>query len=212
MSSRHSVYIILAIHHEFASFKGVFHVSRSSFALLVASVMLAVFVLGRQADSDSIGVHIFRREASCATFELSSYPEASNVLKLVITPFTSGDYSYSFSRVSGDSEYTEDHSEGYHKHSIRSDVRAYFTCDVPEDGGEIQYTARASFVPDFRHNEKVASSDSYTTENSYLCGFGHDTSPYHNVYMLHYVSADFSASVSVSNLNGTTYITIEEEE
>ena len=133
------------------------------------AVIMAVFVASGAAFADILLPEHVRvlsskgyTEESCAEFTFTPSPTKQNTLELSMTTRASGIYSYSFARVSDDSQEVLEAlesscKEGTHKHD--------FIFAKPEEGQTFRYTLRASFVMrytgsriDFRRNITVRNN------------------------------------------------------
>ena len=127
-----------------------------SYVGLMVLVMVMLCLMKWTARADVADPEIFVRDVPGASFDLST---SDNALMLTITPHTSGDVSYSFVLVSGDSKHAEDSDSGYYSYVESEDVRASFVYGVPEDGESLHYEIAASFFPRMRPEPEPDSED-----------------------------------------------------
>ncbi len=180
--------------------------SRRSFLGLMFGVMFVLCAVKWTATADVIDNRIFRRNEQGASFDLTT---SKGALELTITPQVTGNYEYSFSRLTGNTERIEDTSKDFYVYAEGKEITAKFSYATPADGGIIHYVVRASFVPRFR--EKTEDINKYKTdENS--CGM--NPAPYaehEDVTKVYFLDAGFTASADVSNVNSVIYVNIEKE-
>ena len=210
------------------------HRQSISYVGLMMLVLIMLCLMRWTAQADVADPEIFVRDVPGASFDLST---SENAIVLTITPHTSGDISYSFVLVSGDSKHAEDSSSGYYSYGDSEDVRALFVYGVPEDGETLHYEIAASFFPRIRpepepdsEDKPVPDSEDHssrtetplvsqdTTSTSGGGSSGCSTSPdyfdHEGYYFVHinYVSAYFTASADVHNVGGTVYIELHKGE
>lgn len=112
------------------------------------AVMLLLCVMRWKALADMADPHIFYDYISGAKFSLVN---SENALKLKITPFTSGDYSYSFSLIDGSTEIIKESKDAKFEFGNKKigsqDIEVSFSYDVPENNETLRYKVRESFSP-----------------------------------------------------------------
>ena len=197
-----------------------------SYVGLMMLMLIMLCLMKWTAQADVAYPEIFVRDVPGASFDLST---SENALVLTITPHTSGDVSYSFVLISGDSKHAEDSNSGYYSYGESEDVRASFVYVVPEDGESLHYEIAASFLPRIRSEPEPESEDhSSRTETPIVSqditstsgGGSSGCSPFpeyvapesHYFVHINYVSAHFTASADVHNVGGTVYVELQKEE
>ena len=209
--------------------------SKRRFIYLIFVVMFGLCAVRWKAQGDVPNIPEIHNIRG-ASFDLT-VSDTGGALELIIKPATSGDYAYSFSLVSGDSEITAASAAGYCSYKTGEEIKASFDCALPDLGETIRYSVKANFIPNNTSptisGDKTGSGDvkinEVETESKDIVGTNHSSSnnggscglyvvpaaadvvfPPEPERVERYVSRDFSAKAEVTNMNGTAYVDITE--
>lgn len=199
--------------------------SKRRFICLIFVVMFGLCAIKWNAQGD-VAIPQDYHNIRGASFDLT-VSDTGSALELTIKPATSGDYSYSFSLVSGDTELTVASKDSYFYYKAGKLIKASFDCALPEPDKILRYSVKASFTPndtppaddkDKIISGDIVSKDKPSPNNGGSCGLYvmpaaadlADPYNYRHDVVERMVPREFSAKAEVRNVKGTAYVEITE--
>ena len=201
--------------------------SKRRFMCLTFAVMFCLCAMKWKAQGD-VAFPEYHHNIRGASFDLT-VSETGNALELVIKPAISGDYAYSFSLLSEDSELIITSADEHYSYKTGDEIKVSFDCALPEPDETMNYSLKASFTPTVTSStpqEDIVSTDNSPSNSSSSCGLYITPAfadivepPYYGdrregrieleeEYVERYVPREFSADVKITNVDGVANIEI----